>query len=468
MGVEGVSAADADTARSATLADTLRATANVSAWSVVTSRHDEAQLYLIGERDESRRIVSDAHAEITLHNLHTPHASDPGEGTGLALGVTTVTALAGEIADSTALAARLRGAALMASLTDNRPYTLPTQPATGYPAVEIFDPELAGDMMLALRGAADDLRGALTRTRGGRLGSAEIFATRAYETLLTSSGVSATNASTSVFLDIALLAGEGANTVEFHIELRRRRLRDLAFDRIVAAYGAFVRHSLNAVPPSSWRGPVVVSGDAAAQCFSPLFFSASPFVVHSSAEFKSQGMSRFIPGEFVTPEEPRGDRLTLISDPTRPWGVRSASHDGEGLPATRVALIAEGIFQQYWANARYASYLDLEPTGDIGNLTVGLGTTTERDLRDTTAGPLYEIVAFSWFNPDPITGDFSAEIRLGYRHDAQGVTPIKGGALVGNLFTAFTDARFSVEPFTDGVYYGPAAIRFSDLTIAGV
>jgi PmbA protein len=279
--------------------------------------------------------------------------------------------------------------------------------------------------------------------------------------------VSAAQRGTSVFFDLVVLAGEGERAAEFHAELRRRRLLDLHVERVVAVYSAFALHTLNANPPPSYRGPVIVSGEAAAQLFNPLFFNASPFVAHTSARLTQQHMSRFTPGELVTPEAPRGDTLTLVSDPTRPWGTRASSFDDEGLPATRVTLIEDGVFRDFWADARYASYLDVPPTGDIGNLNVRLGATPARALRATPAGPVYEIVAFSWFNPDALTGDFSAEIRLGYRHDATGVTPIKGGALTGNLFAAFGDARFSAEPFTDGIYYGPAAIRFGDLTIAG-
>jgi PmbA protein len=466
MGVS-VSTADLSSQRDhmALLADALSGAPDVSAWRLALTRHEEAQLYLIGEREEAQRAINDTRIRVTLHNLHTAHADEDGN---LALGATTFTALPGEIKDRAALAARLRDATLVASLTDNQPFTLPGQPAAGYPKLELFDPELAGDMTETLESAAAELRAALARTPSVRLGSAELYATRAYETLLTSAGVSGESAMTSVFFDMALMAGEGEHAAEFHVDLRRRRLRDLAFTRTVTAYGAFARHLLDAAPPSSWRGPVVLSGEAAAQLFNPVFFQASPFVAHTSAEFKRQGMSRFAPGELVTPEAPRGDRLTLISDPTRPWGVRSAPFDDDGLPATRVTLIEDGVFQRFWAGARYASYLDIAPTGDIGNLTVGRGKATERELRGAGAGAVYEIVAFSFFNPDPITSDFSAEIRLGYRHDRAGVTPIKGGALVGNLFAMFSDVRFSAEPFTDGVYYGPAAIRFADLTIAGV
>lgn len=448
-----------------TLADALRATPGVDGWQAAVTQREEAQLYLIGDREESRRVVTDERASVTVYNLHSPHGG--AEGASQALGMTTFTALPGELADQAALAARLRDGALMASLTDNQPFTLPGEPHEGYPEVETADPELVGDMTLALARAAQQLKRALERSPGVRMGSAELFATRTRETLRTSAGVNAAQASTSVFFDLILLAGEGRHAAEFHAELRRRRLRDLHFERTVAAYGAFALHSLNAAPPPSWRGPVIVSGEAAAQLFNTPFFQASPFAAHCSARLKHQRMSRFTPGELVTPEAPRGDTLTLISDPTRPWGTRTAPFDEQGLPARRVTLIEDGVFRNYWADARYASYLDVTPTGDIGNLTVRTGTTPMRALRDTSAGPVYEVVAFSFFNPDTITGDFSAEIRLGYRHDASGVAPIKGGALVGNVFAAFGDARLSAEPYTDGTYYGPAAIRFGDLAIAG-
>jgi predicted Zn-dependent protease len=451
--------------RATILADALRATPGVDGWRAEVTRREEAQLYLIGAREEARRVVTDERASVTVHNLHAPHAA--AEGAGPALGVTTFTALPGELADPAALSARLREGALMASLTDNQPFTLPSQPREGYLPVEASDPELADDMTQALERAASQLRAALERSPGLRMGSAELFATRAHETLWTSAEVSATHAATSVFFDLVLLAGEGAQAAEFHAELRRRRLCDLHIERTVAAYGAFALHSLNAAAPPSCRGPVILSGEAAAQLFNPPFFQSGPYVAHCSAQFKHQRMSRFTPGDLVTPEAPRGDRLTLISDPTRPWGTRTAPFDKDGLPATRVTLIEDGVFRAYWADARYASYLGVAPTGDIGNLTVQTGTTPARALRDASAGPVYEVVSFSFFNPDTVTGDFSAEIRLGYRHDASGVTPIKGGALVGNVFAAFSDARFSAEPYTDGTYYGPAAIRFGELTIAG-
>ncbi|HEU5344329.1 MAG TPA: metallopeptidase TldD-related protein, partial [Ktedonobacterales bacterium] len=154
-----------------------------------------------------------------------------------------------------------------------------------------------------------------------------------------------------------------------------------------------------------------------------------------------------------------------VSDAVRPYGLRSSPYDASGIPAHNVTLIEDGVFQRPWADAKYAQYLGMPPTGDLGNLTVACGATPIERLRSADQGPVYEVVAFSLFNPDAVTGDFSTEIRLGYRHDAAGTRPIKGGALVGNIFAALADARFSAESFSDGVYLGPAGIRFGALKI---
>lgn len=442
-----------------------RATPGVDAWQVMTSRRDEAQIYLIGDDiEEARRSVSNEDASVSLHNLHAPHAAD---GSSQALGSATLTILPEEQVDADRLSARLRDGALMASLTDNQPFTLPNMPAQGFPVVEVDDIGLGATMVAAAERIGQQLRASLRLAAGVRLGSAEIFAARTQHFITNSQGLRASKRETSAYLDLALIAGEGDRVAEFHTELRRRRLSDLHVERIVAAYGSFALHALHATPPDAWSGPVVLSGEAAAQLFNPSFFSSSPFVSHASAELTYRKMSRFNVGEHVTPEEPRGDRLTLVSDATRPFGVRTSAWDHYGTPAKNVTLIENGVFLRHWADVRYAQYLGVEPTGDIGNLTIGRGATPVEQLRSTAHGPVYEVVSFAWFNPDPVTGDFSAEIRLGYRHDASGVKPIKGGSLVGNLFAAFGDARFSAEPFTDGVYYGPAAIRFADLKITG-
>lgn len=440
-----------------TVVDTLSDTPEADAWQAASISEEQTQLYVIGEQVESQRDVHDARVEVVLHNIHEPHVPD---APGPVSGASSVTLLATDIADPTVLRARLGYAATIASLTDNQPYALPGSPTDGFPAVQTSDPALAGDMRAAVAETMDRLRAAVASWSSVRLSSAELYATRSQRGLRNSRGLAGQSQGTRVFLDFVLIAHQDDREAEFHAEMERRRLSDLMIEGTVDAYATFARHSLYARPPATYTGPVVLSGAALPEFFGPIVFN-------TSAQAQFQKVSRVKPGEYICGEEPRGDPITLITDARRPFGLRTTPFDAEGIPAQTVPVVESGVFARPWADARYAAYLGVEPTGSFANLTIPPGSWSLDDLRSTDSGPVYEIVAFSWFNPDDISGDFACEIKLGYRHDVHGTTPIKGGSLAGNVFTALADARLSQETYSDGNYFGPAGIRFGSLSIAG-
>lgn len=447
------------------------ATPGVSDWLLTTAHEQEAQLYLIGERIEARRVVSGSRTRLTVYNDH-PVSSGDGSGGGsggMARGATTITLLDADAADPAALAARLRDAVAAAELTDNPPYPVPGMPTDGYPTVVAYDAALAGDLAAVVDALAARLQAAVAAEAGVRLSSAELYATRAARTLRNSRGAEAGGQDTQVMLDLVLIAGEGEREAEMHGEFTRRRLADLDIEAIVRLYAAYARHTLRASTPATFRGPVLLSGKAVADMFNhPLgSLAQDPYTAHSSGQAAYQGISRFTPGGFTCGEEPRGDRLTLVSDPTRPFGGATAAFGADGLPLRRLSIIEDGVFVAPWTDARYAAYLGTAPTGAFSNPTIAPGSTPLRALRDGSAGTVYEVAEFSFLDPDPISGDFVAEIKLGYRHDASGAHPIKGGSVAGNVFSAFADARFSSETYTDGTYLGPAGIRFGELTVSG-
>jgi predicted Zn-dependent protease len=82
-------------------------------------------------------------------------------------------------------------------------------------------------------------------------------------------------------------------------------------------------------------------------------------------------------------------------------------------------------------------------------------------------GPVYHIVAFSAMSPDPFTGDFVGEIRLGYELQHGTSRPVRSGSISGNLFDVLANARLSKESAALGDYYGPRAMRFPKVTVAG-
>jgi predicted Zn-dependent protease len=457
-----------------TLAAALDALPGANEWQIEARRTEETQLYAIGDRIESRRVVVDEQARVTLHNDHAPRAgegSSDGPSAALARGSATLTLLPDEIANAGQLAARLAETLTIAGLTDNPVFRLPDPPAA-YPAAETVDPALVGDATPEglLEDAFARVDAEVQRHAGVRVSSAELYITRGERLLRTSRGASCAYPGTTVAFDIVLIASADGNEAEFHAEGTRRRLGDLALERMVAAYVTFAHDSLRATAPATHQGAVVLSGEAASNFFVPMRENlglASAFTLHTSAQAAFQRLSRLSLGASISGGEPRGDRLTLIADATRPFGTKTAPCDGDGLPATRLAVIEDGVFRNMWADTRYGAYLGMAPTGAFGNVTVLAGETPLDALRASADRAIYEIVAFSAFTPDAVSGDFVSEIKLGYRHDASGTHPIKGGSLSGNVFDALGDARFSRETYADGSYFGPAGLRFASLTIAG-
>lgn len=453
------------------LIEALAATPGTDDWQCTVQQVDEAQLYLIGSRVEERRRVSSARTHVALFNDHPPARSD-GEGPDLARGSTVLTLSSDDLADAGRLAERLREGVAMAALTDNPPYPLPAMPAGGFPDVRVEDDEMARDLPGALETIRAELEQAVAAEPDVRLSSAEFYVTHSSTALSNSRGLSASYDGTQTFLDLALLARSGDQEAEFHAALFRRRLADLQIARTVSVYAAYARDMLRAKPPATHQGAVILSGDALGTSSSPAmggfggFFA--PLVFQTSGQAAFQRLARCAPGAFITDEEPRGDRLTVQADALRPWGTNTAPFDDNGVLARLTPLIEDGVLRRYWTDIRSAAWLGAPgPTGRFAGLTVAPGTWRLEDLRSVADGPVYEIVSFSLMMPDPITGDFVAEIRLGYRHDANGVHPIKGGAVSGNIFAAFQDARLSATTYSDGIYYGPVSIRFGSLAIAG-
>jgi predicted Zn-dependent protease len=461
----------------------------ISDWQIQQRNERSAQLFLIGSDTETRRLVSTERLHTRIYNDHPPRL--PGDetggvredrragrqalsaefirrqgseaGSGLARGATSRVLLAEEIADPARLASALDEAVFIAGLTDNPPFSLPSPPSGFYPDVDIVDSALiASDAsrLAVLSELRERLLTAVAAEPGIRLSSAELFATGSEITLRNSRGIDIARSETDLFCDLILIASDGDQSAEYHAMPQRRRLADMPIEDIVQRAARCARDSLRVTTPATHEGPVVISGEALVDLFSPLIF-------HSSARAAYQSMSRLAPGDSISGEgEIQGDRLTFISNALLPYGISSAPFSEEGLPGERLVIIQDHRLQARWAEQRYAEYLHIRPTGGLANIEIPAGTHAVQDLLNND-GPLYHLVDFSWLNPDDLTGNFVAEIKLGYRLEHGQRTPIKGGSLSGNLFEALGNVRLSRETQFTGGYTGPEALRFAHLTISG-
>jgi len=451
----------------------LERTEGVHDWSLRRRQARSAQLYLIGRDVESVREVETEEYELEVYNDHPFPADFRARGgekpEGQARGVAAIKLVS---ADRGRLQQRVEDAVTMARLVHNPAFTLPEHGT--YPDVPLADPLLAtaDSRRNALDAFADELAGYVAKEDGVRLSAAELFLTLTETELRNSSGIQVGSSATRILTELVLLtrAGGAGEEAEFFKQIEARRLIDLRLGEVVAESARYARDTLHARAPKTRVGPVVLSGEALVTLF-------EAFAFHASARAEYMKLVGAQVGQPLMGERQiKGDALTLRSNALRPYALGAHRFDGDGVPGQAVTLIENGVLKQRLATHRYAQYLGIPVTGESGTTEVEPGATPLPDLLRGD-GPLLHVVKFSSPEIDPVTGDFGSEIRLGYEIEGDTTTAVKGGSVSGNVFDAFADARFSSGAVYQvaagfsagggGDYYGPEAVRFASLRVAG-
>ena len=82
-------------------------------------------------------------------------------------------------------------------------------------------------------------------------------------------------------------------------------------------------------------------------------------------------------------------------------------------------------------------------------------------------GDYLEVVEFSSFQIDEVSGDMAGEIRLGYLHQDGQVMIVSGGSVSGNMSDFIGSIRFSRETRQYDNYLIPAVTRLKNVSVAG-
>lgn len=421
----------------------LSARKDLLGWSAHHRHMRGEQLFADRSRIEARRSV-----EIDEVGVEVLAASDGAEADGLC-GAAQVTVTVGEDPS-----AAIDFAVRAARRTRNPRYALP-DPAP-LPEVPLADERLRGDLAGAAAALQERLWVSAGSDRSARLTLAEWFVEDEAAHLVNSMGVDARQERTEISLEWIALAGDGDGRVETVFDFARRRLADVDVEGEWGSVAQQTADRHRAGPAPSLQGPVVLRGRSLGT-----FLHGGTIQTLASARARFAKISHWEVGKPALPEG-SGDRLTLHATRLLPYGVNAGRFDGEGLPGRRLELIRDNVLQTYSASQRYATYLEVPPTGAFGDIEVLPGSVPAADLM---AEPHVEIVSWSWFSPNPTTGDFASEIRLGYQVDGQNRRPFTGGLLVGNLLQALADTRWGKEVGFFGDYLGPTTARVSSLQV---
>jgi PmbA protein len=434
-----------------TIQQALEQRKSIKAWIIRHDKVEETQQYDIKDHTESYREVRTETFSVDVLCDSEDAEGNPGSGLG------TVSFLPGGEIDSA-----LDQAILTAQLVHNEPYDFASP--EDMPAVELADTEYLNDPEGELNRIMKTLHESSAAYPHVRLTAAECFGQIKHTHLISSKGIDASQTATDLYLQWIYLAGEGQDEVETFAEIRRRRIADLNLAEEASLSAQYTSDRLGADQPETYAGPVYVQGSTLAEMVAgePLSMNLLSFL--SSASLKYSGETPWKEGESIFRGEVNGDPFNVWANRQLPFGVPSNAFDDEGIPAQRIALIEDNNLVTFIADQRFAHYLGQKPSGSFGSAELPAGSRSDTELQE---GTYVEIAEFSWFNPNPITGDFASEIRLGYRVENGVRTPFKGGLLVGNLLDALADVHWSKETGFFGNYLGPRAARFNSLQVAG-
>ncbi len=146
-------------------------------------------------------------------------------------------------------------------------------------------------------------------------------------------------------------------------------------------------------------------------------------------------------------EEVFGENINLIDDGTLDNSLYSAKVDGEGTPTKRTVLVENGVLKNYLYDIKRANVEGKESTG---NGMRGYSSLPSVSTSNFIIEPVEKIDNFDEYlyingligchTSNPITGDFSVEIRNSYIVKNDEKIPVKKGMLSGNIFEILKDA----------------------------
>lgn len=190
----------------------------------------------------------------------------------------------------------------------------------------------------------------------------------------------------------------------------------------------------------------------------------SYYVYNSNVEAIYNKISNLKLKEPVQGQNITGDLISLELNPQLENSIYSAPYDNDGVVLNKVKVINNGIMKEYHGDFRHSNYLKVKATGSINNVIITGGSKTIEEMKSES---YVELICFSDFQTDVVTGDFGGEIRLGFLHDGEKVIPITGGSLSGNIKAIQNNIYLSKEVEDYGGFVAPKAMEMFDASIAG-
>lgn len=351
-----------------------------------------------------------------------------------------------------ALAKKIEEALYSASFVENKAYEIPTGDGKKH---TFHSPEITDDPWKTIDTVAEIFHG--YAKPGKKFNALEIFLIASKVRIINSKGVDYTKNSAVLEVE-AIPSFDGhkpEDPVNQKVELYRYfRYREINLDTIRAD----AQHALEEVEarfnatkiPALGTIDVIIKDEEVISLCNDLISDLSYAGVYNHATDKKIGD--------VLQTVDKGEKLTIGLDKRYP----ADKFDGDGVLLTPVTVIKNGKVESYYGGNRFAQYLGVKPTGNLGGLKVALGKTSKEDL---FKGPHIEIISLSGIQLDIYSSYIGGEVRLAYYFDGTKKIPVSGFSFSGNLFKTLENIRISQDQYVTTTYVGPKYIRLPSVEV---
>lgn len=281
------------------------------------------------------------------------------------------------------------------------------------------------------------------------INSAEIFAERKEQRIVGGNGC-------DVSFVICEVKGEyivqcrKKNDVEMYHDFQYDELDtdDLA-DRVKEALETVVFRSVAEKTTPRGNYTVILSDKSVAEIMAYYSDRADASLIYPKYSDFTKGMDVM--------EGATGDRITMKMVAKEPFS-------NEGVPIVDRVLLDNGILKTILGNTRLCSYLGEEPTGVYRAAEVQNGS---MPLADMIQERTLQLVSFSDFQMNAMSGYFGGEIRLAYLYEKGEKIPVTGGSINGNFIQLQKNMRLSRETQKSGSFTGPKHLLFFNVPVSG-
>lgn len=427
----------------------------VSTWEISDTTTDQWEFYFIKHRLDQNRAVRTRHTEVTVYrdmgegmlgsaSMEIPQGSFPKEIKE------NIAGLLEEAAYAVNPQYKLHGPEDQAEYSDVKGKD-GISGESGAAENQISIKELAGTLIEAMND--------LPETGTEYMNSYEIFARKVSRKYMNSLGLDLEETYPGATMELVVNARDENREIELY---RLPSFGSCSAEELKEYVGQlleFGKDRLKAEPtPELGKATLLLSTEDSCRVYEYFLSQMNAANVYRNLSTWEIGRSIDKEGTFIQP-------LTIRQMKNLEGSPENHLFDGEGGKVKERVLLEENVPRRYWGSRQYCSYLGIEDGSEVYNYQVEGGTRTSEELREED---YLEVVEFSSFEVDPLTGDIAGEIRLGYWHHQGQTDIVSGGSVSGSLPQLMEGLAVSSEEKRFGTALIPEVTMIHNITVTGI